>query len=220
MNAGFSNLASLKEWLLTEALRTSTDYDSQILAIGLGVAGIFETHCNRKFARQVGATYEFRAELDRIVIDRAPVEQITKIELRDPFGADWVDQGTVSALLDYLNEEAGLVALLTPLGTYRGRGRITFDGGFWWNQQEPDYDPPVTPTEEDPDLSAQPEGSNALPDNLKLAWLLQCEHVWQQRDKLGLAIAKSPTTDSAIARTEILPLVKEQLQPFVRYAML
>lgn len=220
MNAGLSNLASLKEWLLTESLRSSTDYDSQILLIGLGVAGLLEGHCNRKFARTVGALFEFPADIDRVVIDRAPIEQITKIEVRDPYGADWSDQGEVSAAIDYLNEDAGLVALTVPLGTSRGRGRITFTGGFWWNQQEPDYEAPDVPTEEDPDLSAQPEGSHAVPDELKLAWLIQCEHIWSQRDKLGLAISQAPKSDAAILRVELLEIVKRKAQPFVRYAML
>ena len=41
MNAGFSNLTTLKAYLLASSLRSSTAFDQAILTIGLGVADMF-----------------------------------------------------------------------------------------------------------------------------------------------------------------------------------
>ena len=55
-----------------------------------------------------------------------------------------------------------------------------------------------------------PTGATALPDDLKFAWLLQCEHVWKLRDKLGLAIAAlagSQAPSLTLAGAELVPEV-------------
>jgi hypothetical protein len=41
MNAGFSNLITLKKNVLAPALVASTDFDARLTAIGLGVAKSF-----------------------------------------------------------------------------------------------------------------------------------------------------------------------------------
>jgi hypothetical protein len=58
-----------------------------------------------------------------------------------------------------------------------------------------------------------------VPADLLLAWQLQCEHVWAQRDKLGLGIGEEQKTESALARIALLSIVKDQLRPFIRYAL-
>ncbi len=222
MNAGLSNLATLKAWLLTEALVDGTDYDTQILAIGRGVAGLLESHCNRKFAREAEAVFEFSARNYQVIVDRYPIEAITKIEARGSIADGFIEQPDPNSIIFGLNEAAGMIDFGGRFGTERDRVRVTFRGGYWFNQQEADYEPPETPSEEDPDLSLLPEGAIALPDDLQLAWLLQCEHVWTQRDKLGTAIAEKPSQiyGGALAKIELLQVVREKLSPFIRYAML
>jgi hypothetical protein len=55
-----------------------------------------------------------------------------------------------------------------------------------------------------------PEGATALPDDLKFAWLLQCEHLWKLRDKLGVSIAApagSQAPSLTLAGAELIPEV-------------
>jgi len=72
---------------------------------------------------------------------------------------------------------------------------------------------PVTST-------AQPAGSTARPDDLFLAWLLQCERIWSVRDKLGLSLAggAQPTfVTMTLAALELVPEVKETLRGYTRH---
>lgn len=226
MNAGLSNLATLKAWLLPASLLTGTDYDATITAIGLGVAAHIEKHCNRTLARAVEATYDFPADRRQVIVDRFPIEEITKVEVRTGLAWGFVDQGDVDAVIENLAEAAGMVHFAAPLGVHRDRARLIFTGGFWWNQQEADYDPPETPTEEDPDLSALPEGAAALPADLRHAWLLQCEQVWKVKDRLGLTIgqdgagAGGALLGLSLPGLDLNPLVLKALQPFIRYALI
>jgi hypothetical protein len=214
MNAGLSNLATLKAWLLPESLRAATDYDAQILAIGLGIAGQLESFCNRKFARVEDATCETSANRSHVSLDRFPIEQVTTIEVRESLADGWVDQGTINEVVENISAEAGLVGFGVALSALpTSRLRVTFTGGFFWEQLEPDdvgY-----PT-------AQPDGSTALDDTVRLAWLLQCEHVWAQRDKLGLAIGKAASEiyGGALAKIELLPAVREKLAGKIRFSLL
>lgn len=219
MNAGLSNLATLKSWLLAPTMVTSTDYDAQILAIGKAMAGLLEGYCDRKFARVADDLFECSADRWHVVLPRYPVEVVTKIEQNEPpvaTPAVWTEQTDV---IEVQALDRGMLYFKAALATYRERVRVTYTGGFWWNQQEADYTPPVAPTEEDPNLSLLPEGATAVPDELQMAWRLQCEHVWSQRDKLGLELAKDPDGEKpSVAAIQLLSIVQMLAQPFVRYS--
>jgi hypothetical protein len=208
VNAGLSNLTTLKAWLLTAALQTATDYDTQIAAIGLGVAGQIEAHCHRQFARTVGDVFECTADRPHLVLPRYPVEEFTSIEQRDADGS-WV---TLEA--DTIQSSApdrGLYYFgVRTLGDRLARIRATYTGGYFWEQLEPADDGYPT---------AAPSGSVALPAALLLAWRLQCEHVWSQRDKLGLQLAVKPDAVPPLSALRLLDVVVEQLRPFIRYSL-
>jgi len=205
MNVGLSSLAVLKAWLLAPSLVSGTDYDAQITALGLGVAASLETFCNRKFARVTDDLFETTADRQRLVVLRYPIETISKIEIRDDLSIGWVDQGTVNDVLFNLREAAGLLEFAGYLGASFSRIRITYTGGYWFDTTE--------------DASGTlPSGAAALPGDLKLAWLTQCEFLWGQRDKLGINIAEKPTPSPALAQVELLPAVKQMIRTYVRYA--
>jgi hypothetical protein len=225
LNSGFSNLATLKAWLLPASLVAGSDYNTPIRAIGLGVAGQFAQHCNRKFGRVVDDEFDFPADIRHVCVPRFPIEEVTVVELRSSLADGFVDQGEVDEAIENLRESAGLVHFFAPLGTARETVRLTYTGGFWWNEQEPSYTPPVTPTAEDPDLSVLPTGATALPDELKHAWLLQCEQVWKVKDRLGLAIGQEGGGSGALLGLslpglDVNPLVAKALQAFVRYTLI
>lgn len=132
MDLGLGNLSELKRHLLNAALRTGTQYDAQLAALGRGVAARFEAYCTRKFARVEGDTHTFGAERASLSLPRYPVEEITAVALRESLAEGWVDQGAVDAVIEQLYENSGVVLLAAPLGSSRGLGRITYTGGFWW----------------------------------------------------------------------------------------
>lgn len=67
-----------------------------------------------------------------------------------------------------------------------------------------------------------PSGATALPEDLKLAWLLQCEHLWKLRDVQGTALAESKAGVSpalTLATANLIPEVKAILDGYVRYSL-
>lgn len=297
MNLTLGTLAELKAHLLAPALRSATDYDVPIAALGSGVAAMFERRCNRKFGRVVGDTFECSADRAHVSLPRYPVEAVTKIELRETLAGAFVEQPLGDTVLN-LSAGSGLVYLAGQLGDTSMRLRLTYSGGFWLDESgdfTPDtgrafkqgrvvlaqgdeskaivFGQPFDAEDENvnvtislilpdgqpgsivnPSLvtkagfsavlgmaipsdgyvlawtasvvgvswqgsSELPAGATARPSDLALAWLLQCEHVWQQRDKLGVSIGEKRTTDSAIAKISLLEPVLEILRGYARYTL-
>lgn len=208
MNAGFSNLATLKAHLLGEALRASTEFNDVILALGLGTAALIENHCNRKFARTIDGTDILPADRIHFLLSRYPVESVTAIAVKFSEAGGWFAQ-SVNEFAKSIDLRSGIVYQGDgpDAGDYSTQVRFTYTGGFFWEQSEPaDVGYPT----------AQPEGSTALPHDVRLAWLLQCQDTWQRRDRLGAEIAQSGAMNPALAQSELLPLAKSILRPFIR----
>ncbi len=207
MNVGLSNLATLKAWLLPSGLLTGTDYDAQVAAIGKGIAAQMEKSCSRLFQRTVGDTFECSGDRAHVSLPRYPVEAVTTVELRTDMTAGFVAQ-TGAILSDSL--KAGLIFFGCNIATPLDRLRITYTGGYFFETLEPaDMGYPT----------ATPSGSYALPNDLLLAWKLQCEHVWGQRDKLGLAVGDKPTATPPLAQIQLLPAVEATLSNYRRHSL-
>lgn len=209
MNLGLGNLATLKGQLLAAGLQASTDYDAQLAALGKGVAATFERLCNRTFGRVAAGTYETQANRDHLVLPRYPVEAITAIDLL-PEGASVWEALELSTIVSTSNDSGVIIFDIEP-GTWRERLRVTYTGGFFFETLEPTDSGYPT---------AAPSGVNVLPDDLRLAWLLQCEHVWRQRDVLGTAIAseKKPTTPPLL-EAKLIPLVDDVVRAYRRLSL-
>lgn len=208
MNAGLSNLATLKAHVLAAGLAASTDYDTVLTALGRGVAGRMERHCNRFFLRTVDTIFETDAEHSHLLLPRAPIEAIESVEQRDSVGAGWID---ITENIQNRADQIGLLHFGGILGSHLARVRVTYTGGYWWETLEPDDDDYPT---------TQPDGSTALPSDLQFAWLLQCERVWDAKDKHGLNIsAEKPDPSSALSTLELVPEVKSLLNAYIRYAI-
>lgn len=216
MNAGLSNLATLKAWLLPAAMVAGTDFDGQIAAIGKGVAGQLESYCNRQFVRTAGDVFECTADREHLALPRYPVETITTLEMQYSLADGWQAQTPLTDIIWNQALDRGLLYFgfrqaITPLW----RMRITYTGGYFFEQLEPADN--GFPT-------AVPAGSTAVPANLFLAWQLQCEHIWTQRDKLGLAIghdvhASNARVVPALAQIQLLPQVTDLARSFIRYSL-
>lgn len=207
MNAGLSNLYTLKQQLLAEALRASTKYDAQLQAIGTGVAGLLEKFCNRKFARVEGDTFICSADREAVYLPRYPVEDLTAVALKSDETVGWETQ--TSFVLNR-NDVSGHVYWGGYAGPDYAQLRFTYTGGYWFDETEENED-------------TLPTGATAIPGDLQLAWLLQCRIVWQSIDKLGQDIIKtgsSATTQiGQLAGLALNDQVKELLQGYRRYQL-
>ncbi len=70
--------------------------------------------------------------------------------------------------------------------------------------------------------SELPEGATALEPEIKYAWLMQCQAIWNAADPLGLGLSDKEAgakIADAMAKLELLPFVKESLQGHIRYAL-
>lgn len=206
------NLTQLKVFLLNESLRSDTQWDAALEILGKGIARRMQTFCNREFERAVDGTFEVPADRWHITLPRYPLEAAPAIELREDLATGYVAQTYNDVVVDH-NLTAGLIVFAEPLGAANSRLRFTYTGGYW----VPDDDA-ETP-EDDDDL---PEGAFLVPDDLRLAWLLQCQRVWSVRDNMGTDVSGERSVQfvsSTLAGLELVPEVKEMLRFFVRYAL-
>jgi hypothetical protein len=207
MLLGLGTRTALRQFLLGAlASRTTTLVpDATVDALGLGVAALFDRHCNRQIVRVVGDTVTFEGARATYVLPRYPVEELTTIEVQSGFGADWAAQ-TAASLLGRFDEASGLIEFKSLPTTAYGRVRVTWTGGYWV-------------ADDGEDASDLPAGATALPADLQLLWLNTCQEFWNKRDKLGLALAAAPDQQVAIAKLELPAGVRQMLAPWRRFQL-
>lgn len=208
MNAGLASLTYLKIQLLAEKHRIDAAYDAPLTAIGLGVALLMEKFCNRQFERTVDATVEFPGDRDTLCVPRLPLESISALALASDYATGF--EATDLTWIASVDNRSGVVQFTGNLGTHLQRARLTYTGGWWWDTSE--------------DASgALPSGATALPADVLLAWVMQCKKCWEVFDAQGTGIAKGGSNVSilglSLAGLDLLPLVKQTLQPHIRYAL-
>jgi hypothetical protein len=204
MDLALGNLIELKRRILPATMLTQTTYDAAITAIGRGVAGLFDKHCNRKLGRLSGAQDQFSADRLSYTLERYPVESITTIEQRDTLDGGWETLAADTIINQDLT--AGLLHFGTSLGSYLSQVRITYVGGYWYDTAE---------TED----TTLPTGATRVPYDVKEAWFLQCQEVWDKRDKLGVSLVSAPDAQSKLSALELIPQVKQLLQGHIRFQM-
>ena len=213
MNCGLGNLDTLRTYLLQSGFTQPELFDDLLPILGKGVAGAMQRYCNRDFQRSTSAVDEFAADRSYYILRRYPVESITSLELRETYDGAWTAQ-TLTDVLTQLATYSGLVEFGGQLDLGTTRARITYTGGYHFETLEPaDVGYPT----------ALPSGATALPDDLRLAWLVQCNAWFIKRDKLNLvqlagASPDAAATVAALAGRDLEPEVKTMLKPFVRYA--
>lgn len=210
MNVGLGNLRELKAHLLAEALRADSAYDEAIAAIGKGVAALFEKFCDRKFGRVENDTETFAADRAGFVLSRFPIESVSKLEFKSDEATGFVEWTPLTDYIRSIDNASGVIYLpdQADAGKYWSQLRFTFTGGYWFDTSEDAESP-----------EAQPAGSNALPNDLKLAWLQQCQELWNKRDKLGTGIVAEAGKEFSLAGTGLLAGVKIVLMGYQRFAI-
>ena len=222
MNAGFSNLTWLKNQILSSALKTDLRFDPFITALGLGVYGLIEKYCNRKFMWQVGCQEVFMADRASFILERFPVvAPITLVEYKQDEPTGWVaqDQSANSNALVIQSLDAANGIIYFPdnedCGPYWAQMRFTYTAGYFWQQLDPKDAGYVDPNS--PAYAASiPAGAPLLPDSIRLAWLLQCKHIWSLNDKTGQDLLKSGSEKSLRFPEEWATSVEKILADHVR----
>jgi hypothetical protein len=202
MNAGLSNLDTLRKHLLATTLVAEPRFDLVITDIGLGTASQFENFCNRQFARTIGAQAVFQADRSSFILPCYPLEAVTAVDAKQADADDWVAQDL--SVIRSTSLASGVVYLPNEVdaGRFWSEIRFTYTGGFWWEMLEPeDVGYP----------SAMPAGAKPLPLDLKLAWLLQCREVWNKIDKLGGGLVDKPDAQTALGSLDFPKGVRRTL---------
>lgn len=177
--------------------------DDELLTNALrALSGRFDQECNRKFARQEDATFEFRADVFDILVDRFPVESISAFHVKANETEGWVEQTDIVAII---GPTKSIIELAAPLGSSREIARVTFDGGYVL--------PGTTPE----------AGQTALPAEIEQAAVEQCVYWYQNKDRLGLSsisgqggsVSKDPV--SVVAPLSLLPTVMAVLKKYERW---
>lgn len=212
INAGLGSLAELKAFLLAASMAGAGDTanDANLTRIGLGVAGMFEEHCNRTWAYDAAAVTEFPANRSFILAKRYPLNLAVPliVERSDSLVGGvqvWtpIPDGAYNVAAD-----TGIVYLAGYQGSYLSRIRLTSAGGFWWEGLDANPIPPA--------------GAAVVPPALKLAWLIQCQALWTVRDDLGIAIAGTQAGQQpslTLPAYDLVPEVANTLHDFIRYSM-
>lgn len=233
MNCGLGNLDSLRKNLLASTLKDDTTFDERMIDIGRGVARLFDRYCNRSFMYMENYTQIFQGDRDHWYLPRSPLLVISNVEIRYFQADDWTSvQGQPLSQ----DPETGLLHFGYTLGRNPLQVRVTWSGGYWFQTLEPECDgyllcnsqfdkhyPGALPESIQTSLSQTPPGIEPfkyiLPDDLRLAWLLQCRHIWASIDKLGLGMMDKPNEQSAVAGLKLSDEVKEILNGYKRYQL-
>lgn len=205
MNAGLSNLSTLKRELLADLSTTETKWDSTILLIGLGVAGMFNRETNRELPYEAADTYEWDGMRRVVFVPRYPLYSVSKVEQRYQDADAWellADEPVRTVC------NTGAITVASALSSYRVRA--TYSGGYWVDTNEPEDG-----------VGAPPEGIQALPHELRAAFMLQCRKIWESIDKSGEAITKvgsgATFVTESLGGLELVPLVRAVLNSYRRF---
>lgn len=200
LDAGFTSLEFLKSMILPAAMREETDYDVQLAAIGLGVAGRINRHTSRSLERAEDVEEEFDALAFAWVLSRYPVEEVSGIVVNDTDGST----SPLSAGDWKLSKRSGLIEITGSAGTRMESVVVTYTGGYWLD-----------------DGQAMPNGATPLPDDIRQAFLMQVQATCEHRELFRtIALRKEDRTDTEakIGELKLIDEVVETLRPYRRFA--
>jgi len=216
-DCGLGTLGQLKRFLINSSIVAQTTWDEQIKIIGRGVAKSFNNATGRILKRETGARETFGVTHRNLVFQHIPIEQISKLEVMYNTADGWIDisAGLAVCLLDNFEGILRIKDMWPAVDVFRhdqaGLYRATVDGGYW-------YDPTDNGTGTVPMQFDGVTPANILTDDLQEAWFLQCQHLWVNRDNLG--ITWSPAGDTAhdtrksLAGVKLLPTVAQVLTAY------
>lgn len=158
----------------------------------------FDRECNRKFARQVNAVEEFRADQLQICPASWPIETVTSFDTKSNETDGWQP---VSPTPSFLLRNACVISLRCRLHSDRAcLARVTYTGGYVL--------PGTTPG----------AGQTALPADIEQACVEQVAYWFENRTTLGIVTATA-LTGSRVQTVDLLPSVAAVLQKHQRMTL-
>ena len=218
MNCGLTNLDTLKRGLLAGSLAGESKFDLALQMLGAGVRGAFEQFTNRRLGYKEDQTIVFSGDRPHYYLPGFPLSGIKKVEMRYFQTDSWTE---ITGQPINVNYENGLLHFGYTLGRWPLQVRATWSGGYWFEDKEPEEAgyPSARPAVTDP-LALNNGGAVAdLPDELRSAFMWQCEAMWAARDKLGIGLVDKPNAQSETAKVGLAPMVKMILAQFIRYQL-
>lgn len=200
---GYCDLATLRSRLLPADLGEDAEWDADISAIGLGVAGIFDAITGRELRRNTAARFECPADVDSVVLKSYPVESITSVMLASGTGPS----ADVSSAVLGLQKASGIVDFGGVLGSHVDRLEIVSSGGFWCDASD---DVPM------------PSGATPMPGALLEAFFLQCramadaQGTFRQKGAGNFSDKDKREPSLRMDTLDVIPSVKRTLQLFMR----
>jgi len=217
MNAGLTNLDTLKKHLLPGSMPAEPRFDLVIQTLGQGIAGWFDQFCNRRFGWLDDDVVVFSGDRPHYYLPRFPIAKITRVEMRYFQTDNWTE---ITGQPINVNYETGLIHFGYFLGRWPLQVRATWSGGYWFEDKEPeDAGYPSTAPALPDDNNIPPARAFLLPPDLRAAFLTQCELAWSLRDKLGLGLTDKPKSQSDLSQGHLAPMVKQILQQYIRYQL-
>jgi hypothetical protein len=202
---GLGNLATLKGYLQSQSLAARSDFDMQLSLSGRSVASAFDRFCNRRFKRTVNESETFTSDRDHWILNRYPVESISLVEQKFTDSEGFLAIET-NDLIRHLDNEAGTIWFGAEWGWRDNIIRVTYTGGYWFSTNEN-----TLPTDSNYGAD-KPSGAAILPDDILTAWLIQCQHEWDLRDKLGLSTSNKPGEYNKLDGLDFVPRVESTLK--------
>lgn len=198
-----TTLEHLKARLKQDSFDTTDD--ALLTSMILHCGDRFDAVCNRRFARDAAATFEFEADRLSVVPLRYPVESVASFHLKSNETDGWVAQTDVEYLIRRAGEVPCLVCFSSALGSASEVARITYAGGY------------VMPG------GTAGAGQTALPDGLEQAAIEQLVSWWLNKDRNGLtslsgqggSVAALPM--SVVSPLDLLPQVHNIMRKYERW---
>lgn len=182
---------------------TSSEYDTVIDRIILGIESIFNKETHRKLVLNAAdETYDFTGGMSIIVLPRYPIVSVTSI--KEAIDYDFAAATALLSGTDYkLNYDSGRLYRLNEEWLDWPDGcRIIYKGGYKAAGATPST------------------GETAMPDDLREAAILQSSFVFKRRDDIGLSsVSHDGGSIQSFSSLDLLPQVKNILESYQRRSL-
>lgn len=194
-----SSLTLLKAAILPAAMRSRTDFDTQLTTLANAAQVLMQQHCNRRFDYADEEAHRVPgADWLSITLPCYPIVSVTSVKLIAPDAAET----TITTDVQRIDKAAGLLHFQSTPGNWYDMLEVTYSGGLWSDTSEA----------QDGEL---PTGATPLPADLLAAYHLQVKHLAEAQGILTTGAAGDKTKNPA-PLPALSPLVIEMLRPWRR----
>jgi hypothetical protein len=164
------------------------------------VSARFDNQTNRKLTYTQNTTDEFQGDETELRLSHYPIDEAQPITFQRLTKASEGWQAAPGA--EYVLRAGCILSLLSELGRPQEQIRVTYSGGY------------VLPGSNPPPSTNNPQ----LPDDLQYSCIEQCAYLFQNKDRLGLAmVAAEGGRIQQFPRIDLLPSVSAVLAKYERW---